>query len=250
MTFSTVRARLFIGFSAVILLMVTLCVFAYTELYQIRSQAIALTADSVPGLTIIGKLDSASISAQAAFGVHAGDQSYSKLQIRAKEAQQDSAAITALVKEYESTVATPETERSTTRLRPQSHPIFQPETDCSGSAQRPFPRQSQEMLFFRTSNCPTKNFGPPFRLQWTSKETMRPIRPSNSGCRSESADGNSCRTLGCPGTRYRRGPDSIAFDQPAALPTCGRHAAHDRRRLFPEAGSAAWRRVRSAGQRL
>ena len=83
MNLRTVRARLIVGFSAVILLMVALCVFAYTQLYQIRSQAIALTADSVPGLSVIGRLDSASISAQAAFGHHASDRNAGKLQMLA-----------------------------------------------------------------------------------------------------------------------------------------------------------------------
>src|SRR5580704_4806286 len=52
----TVRKRIILGFSAVILLMAGLCVFAYIQLRGIASQATALHGDSVPGLYLIGRL--------------------------------------------------------------------------------------------------------------------------------------------------------------------------------------------------
>ena len=58
----TVRKRIILGFSAVILLMVGLCVFAYVQLQGIEAQASALRAESVPGLDLVGRLHSVSIS--------------------------------------------------------------------------------------------------------------------------------------------------------------------------------------------
>ena len=54
----TVRARIILGFSAVILLMVGLCIFDYVQLQGIAVQATALQVDSLPGLYIMGRLQS------------------------------------------------------------------------------------------------------------------------------------------------------------------------------------------------
>ncbi len=62
MKIGTVRAKIVLGFSAVILLMVALCAFAYIQLREIEAQAVALHAESVPGLYLAGRLQSASIS--------------------------------------------------------------------------------------------------------------------------------------------------------------------------------------------
>jgi methyl-accepting chemotaxis protein WspA len=58
----TVRKRIILGFSAVILLMVGLCILAYVQLGGIEAQATAVRAESVPGLDLVGRLHSVSIS--------------------------------------------------------------------------------------------------------------------------------------------------------------------------------------------
>jgi methyl-accepting chemotaxis protein WspA len=62
MNAGTMRKRVVLGFSAVILLMIVLCVFAYVELRGIEAQAVAMRNESVPGLYIVGRLHSVSIS--------------------------------------------------------------------------------------------------------------------------------------------------------------------------------------------
>ena len=63
----TMRMRVVLGFSAVILLMVALCTFAYVQLRGIETQAIAFRTDSVPGLYLIGKIHAVAISTFAGY---------------------------------------------------------------------------------------------------------------------------------------------------------------------------------------
>ncbi len=62
MKIGTVRTKIVLGFSAVILLMVALCAFAYIQLNEIEAQAVAFHAESVPGLYLSGRLHAASIA--------------------------------------------------------------------------------------------------------------------------------------------------------------------------------------------
>src|ERR1700722_14332729 len=62
MDIGTVRKKIVLGFSAVILLMVALCAFAYIQLRDIEGQAVELRAQSVPGLYLAGRLHAVSIS--------------------------------------------------------------------------------------------------------------------------------------------------------------------------------------------
>jgi lipopolysaccharide export system protein LptC len=62
---ATVRQRIVIGFSSVILLMAALCAFGWLQLHGIATQTTALHDDSLPGLYIVGRLDSASIETYA-----------------------------------------------------------------------------------------------------------------------------------------------------------------------------------------
>ena len=251
MTFSTVRARLIIGFSAVILLMVALCVFAYTELYQIRSQAIALTADSVPGLSIIGKLDSASISAQAAFGIHAGDQNDGKPQMPGKGAQQDAAAITALVKEYESTVATSRDREVYDKIKAAVTPYI--------SARNRLLRLGSE------ANSKAEPRGALFQDLESSYEELRTTVQAAVDFERSNADqsGHQIQDAVAKAQTAILAGLSVALvlaivaglillrsiNRPLTLLVDAMQPMR-RRGLFPEAGSAPWRRVRSAGQRL
>jgi len=62
MNIRTVRTKIILGFSAVILLMIALCAFAYIQLRGIEAQSVALRAESVPGLYLAGRLQAVSIS--------------------------------------------------------------------------------------------------------------------------------------------------------------------------------------------
>ena len=62
MNTGTVRTRIVLCFSAVILLMVALSIFAYIQLRGIEAQAVALHAESVPGLYLADRLHATSIS--------------------------------------------------------------------------------------------------------------------------------------------------------------------------------------------
>ena len=65
MNAGTVRRRVILGFSSVILLMIALCAFAYMELRGIEAQSTFLRQDSIPGLYLIGKLNAVSIAGHA-----------------------------------------------------------------------------------------------------------------------------------------------------------------------------------------
>jgi methyl-accepting chemotaxis protein WspA len=62
MDIGTVRKKIVLGFSAVILLMVALCAFAYVQLRNIEAQAVQSRNESIPGLYLTGRLHAASIS--------------------------------------------------------------------------------------------------------------------------------------------------------------------------------------------
>ena len=102
----TVRNRIIVGFSTIILLMVALCVFAFSQLQGIASQATALRNDSVPGLYLVGQIQSASIAdhslvEQLVFELNTAkmQEILAHLQKRITE-QQD------LLKQYEVTITT------------------------------------------------------------------------------------------------------------------------------------------------
>jgi methyl-accepting chemotaxis protein WspA len=61
MNVETVRSKIIVGLSAVIVLLVALCLFAYTELRGIAAQATVLRAESVPALRLAGGLQAVSI---------------------------------------------------------------------------------------------------------------------------------------------------------------------------------------------
>jgi methyl-accepting chemotaxis protein WspA len=62
MSVGTVRRKIVLSFSAAILLIVTLCAFAYMQLHGIEAQAVALGTESVPGLYLSGRLHTVSVS--------------------------------------------------------------------------------------------------------------------------------------------------------------------------------------------
>jgi methyl-accepting chemotaxis protein WspA len=107
MNFATVRARLVMGLSAIILLMVALCLFAYVQLHRIEAQAVSLSVDSVPGLSVIGRLEVASITENASFEQHAIEQDPARLRALEIELQRQTGVTLGLVKEYEATIVTP-----------------------------------------------------------------------------------------------------------------------------------------------
>jgi len=62
---TTVRSRIVFGFSSVILLMAALCAFAWMELRGIAGQVAALDNDSLPGLSVAGRLNAVTAESYA-----------------------------------------------------------------------------------------------------------------------------------------------------------------------------------------
>jgi methyl-accepting chemotaxis protein WspA len=103
---ATVRLRIVVGFSSVILLMSALCAFAYLQLRSIATQTIALQEDSLPGLYIIGQLNSASIETYASVERCLLELNTGAMQATMIQAQENTAQAQELLKRYASTVKT------------------------------------------------------------------------------------------------------------------------------------------------
>ena len=102
----TVRKRIILGFSAVILLMAGLCVLAYVELRGIASQATALRDDSVSGLYLIGRLQAGSIVAYNAMERFVSEPDPARLQTMLAAAQEKSTEQLEQIRQYEVTAIT------------------------------------------------------------------------------------------------------------------------------------------------
>lgn len=102
---TSIRTRIVVGFSAVILLMVGFCLFAYSELRGIQFQAIDLRTDSVPGLYLAGKLQAASIGAHSAARDFAFEREPARIRQAAHRAQSQNQETLEILKEYEGTVS-------------------------------------------------------------------------------------------------------------------------------------------------
>lgn len=102
----TVRTRIILGFSAVILLMVGLCVFAFAQLHGIASQATALRSDSVPGLYLVGRIQSASIADHSAVEQLVLELDTARIQANLAYLQGKTAEQADFIKQYELTITT------------------------------------------------------------------------------------------------------------------------------------------------
>lgn len=106
MNAGTMRKRVILCFSAVILLMVGLSAFAYVELRGIEMQAIALRTDSVPGLYLVGRIHAAVISTYTSVQQHILERDPATMQ-RITSSLHDSMGERAdLSGQYEHTIAT------------------------------------------------------------------------------------------------------------------------------------------------
>jgi methyl-accepting chemotaxis protein WspA len=103
----TMRRRVILGFSAVILLMVVLCAFAYVQLRGIETQTVTLRVDSVPGLYIVGRLNAVSTATHASVQQHILEHDPAKMQEIAGYIHDKTAELSDLLAQYEHTVATP-----------------------------------------------------------------------------------------------------------------------------------------------
>ncbi len=106
MNLATVRSRLILGLSAVIAIMMGLCILAYAQLHRIQIQATGLSIDSIPGLSVIGRLYVAAVSAQASLEQHVTERDPARLQEISAELDRNTSAATELSKQYESTIVT------------------------------------------------------------------------------------------------------------------------------------------------
>ena len=102
----TVRKRIILGFSAVILLMVGLCIFAYVQLGGIEAQATAVRAESVPGLDLVGRLHSVSISTYTSVQQLILERDPARMQQILAYIQEKSAERLELLKQYDLTITT------------------------------------------------------------------------------------------------------------------------------------------------
>ena len=103
---ATVRQRIVLGFSSVILLMAALCAFAYLQLRGIATQTTALQDDSLPGLYIIGRLDSVSVETYTSIEQYLLQSDRGAMQQTRTLTQEKTAQLSDLLKQYGSTVKT------------------------------------------------------------------------------------------------------------------------------------------------
>jgi CHASE3 domain sensor protein len=103
---ATVRQRIVLGFSSVILLMAALCAFAYLQLRGIATQTTALQDDSLPGLYIIGRLDSVSVETYTSIEQYLLQSDRGAMQQTMTLTQEKTAQLSDLLKQYGSTVKT------------------------------------------------------------------------------------------------------------------------------------------------
>ena len=106
MNAGTVRKRVVLGFSAVILLMIALCAFAYVELRGIEAQSTSLRSDSIPGLYLIGRLNAVSISAHASVQQHVLERDPARMQQITAYIDDRTVERLELFRQYEHTVTT------------------------------------------------------------------------------------------------------------------------------------------------
>jgi hypothetical protein len=102
----TVRKRIIFGFSAVILLMVALCIFAYVQLGGIEAQATVVRAESVLGLDLVGRLHSVSISTYTSVQQLVLDRDPARMQQILAYIREKSAERLDLLKQYDLTIKT------------------------------------------------------------------------------------------------------------------------------------------------
>ena len=106
MNTKTVRRKIGLGFSAVILLMVGMCVYAYVQLRDIEAQAVELRAESVPGLYLAGRLQAVSISTYTSVQQLILEQDRSRMQQIAAYLEDKTTERLDLLKKYEPTLRT------------------------------------------------------------------------------------------------------------------------------------------------
>lgn len=106
MNAGTMRKRVILGFSAVILLMVALCTFAYVQLRGIEAQAIALRNESVPGLYLVGRLHAVSISTYTSVQQHILERDPARMEQILSYIHEKTLERLDLLKQYEHTITT------------------------------------------------------------------------------------------------------------------------------------------------
>jgi len=102
----SVRKKIVLGFSAVTLLMVALCAFAYIQLHDIEAQAAELRGESVPALHLAGKIHATSVSTYAAVQQLILERDPAKMQQIRTYLEDKTAERLELLKKYEPTLKT------------------------------------------------------------------------------------------------------------------------------------------------
>jgi methyl-accepting chemotaxis protein WspA len=104
MNIGSVRARIVLGFSTVIALMIALCAFAYIQLGSIKTQTVSLHQDAVPGIYTIGKVQAVSISTHSLVEQHLLEQDAAKMQQIGSDIEEKMAETSDSLKQYEPTI--------------------------------------------------------------------------------------------------------------------------------------------------
>jgi methyl-accepting chemotaxis protein WspA len=102
----TVRQRIILGFSAIIVIMVGLSTFAYVRLRGIEGQATVLRRDLIPGLFVVGRLHSVSIETYTSTQQHILEQDPAKMEQIMSFIQQKTVERLDLLKQHQSMLLT------------------------------------------------------------------------------------------------------------------------------------------------
>ena len=102
----TVKQRIILGFSAVVLIMAVLSAIAYVRLRGIEAQATALHGESIPGLYLMGKLHAVSIETYTSTQQHVLEQNPAAMQQIMEFIHQKTLERLDLLKQYEPTITT------------------------------------------------------------------------------------------------------------------------------------------------
>ena len=104
----TVKRRLIAGFSAVMVIMVVLSLFAYERLAAIETLTAGLRGDYVPSLYLAGRLEALSIQGQASVRQHVAAPDPEKVQQLLTDIQQKSLERTDLLTQHDVLLSTPD----------------------------------------------------------------------------------------------------------------------------------------------
>jgi len=103
-----IGTRIIAGFGAVILILVTVAGFMFTEVRKIATNADSITSDSLPGVYIISQVQILQLRHFSLLTDHCRENGKERMRLLESELVEISTQMDAMLKEYEATVFTPE----------------------------------------------------------------------------------------------------------------------------------------------